>query len=75
MTTEVETVDLEFLGKLPNSPWRRVGDVFVELRLLPGSRGLTGYSLEVNNARIMLFALEDRDEAWKAYKRLIYALS
>ena len=34
-----------------------------------------GYSLEVNNTRVMLFAPEDRDKAWKAYYRLIYALS
>ena len=70
MTTEVETVDLEFLGKLPNSPWKRVGDVLVELY-----EGLTGYSLEVNNFQVMFFSLEDRDKAWKAYERLIYALS
>ena len=50
-----------------------VGDVLVELCEEPD--GYDGYSLEVNNTRIMLFATEDRAKAWKAYERLIYALS
>jgi len=72
MTTEV---DPEFLLKS-----KRVGNTLVELceergQDYFGPEPLIGYSLEVNNTSIMLFAPEDRAKAETAYKRLIYALS
>jgi hypothetical protein len=89
MTTEVETVDLEFLldshrmvkNVLPLILSKRVGDTLVELCKQsdffcpPRDRPMLGYSLEVNNFQVMFFPLEDRDKAWEAYERLIYALS
>ena len=62
MTTEVETVS--------KFTWKRIGKTIIEL-----CEGLTGYALEVNTTQVMFFPLEDRDKAWKAYYRLIYALS
>jgi hypothetical protein len=62
--------------------WKRVGDVLVELceersgewgHTLSGP--LLGYSLDVNNFRVMFFPAKDHALAQKAYERLIYALS
>jgi hypothetical protein len=60
-----------------NAMLHLVGDVLVGLYAERGSgmsEPLIGYSLDVNNFRVMFFPAKDHALAQKAYERLIHAL-